>query len=120
MLTADDQLTQVLHTTVILDIYDGGLTSSSHQSTHCRLDISDVVILAAFSIIVVYIKPDLLSGLEDEVDDETLAEGVVQIVIDCFCSADLSVVFHCEISFPEDSDIWVRLAEDIEVLEVSG
>lgn len=36
----------------------------------------------AFFVIVVDLKPDLLFGFEDEIDDETFAEVGVQIVID--------------------------------------
>ena len=92
--------------------------SCAHQITNSGLDISDVVILSPLSVIVVEVESDVLPGLEDVINDKTLGKVGVEVVLDCLCLANWSVVVVSVVAFEGDLAVGVRFAENVQISKV--
>lgn len=96
------------------------MTLSSHEVTYSGLHIANEVIGVATTIVIKHVESNVLSGLEDIVYAETFAEVWVDVILDSLGSSERSVEVLAKVSLVGNFDVGIRLAKDVEILEVSA
>ena len=108
-LTTNDKFPICSFVFVIFKFKNRSLTSCSHQSSNCCLNISNEVILLSVSVIVKDIKSDILSRLKDVIDGKGLSKVWIEVVFLGFCFSEWCILFLGEVTLVWNFDVGIGL-----------